>query len=82
MCQGVPVKNNDDFDAVMSRLRSGLGLTSDTALSDRLGLARTAFAKRKARGAIPRDEVDELCKAAKLNPDWVYEGKGEMRTGP
>jgi SOS-response transcriptional repressor LexA len=69
------------FEEVANRLKAALGLTSDAALAERLGMERTAFVQRKRRDSLPVEQIDVLCEAAKLNRPWVYEGKGEMRAG-
>jgi len=74
------VEKEDEFEVVAGRLRSALGLRSNAALAERLGMARTAFQQRKSRGSLPVAEIQELAAAAKLNLDWVFDGKGEPLT--
>lgn len=67
----------EDFEAVANRLRSVLGLTSDKELAERLGFKYGSFAARKSRGALPHKEIDQLCDAAGLNSEWVFDGTGQ-----
>ena len=69
------------FAEVTDRLKAALGLTSDTALAEKLGLARTALAERKRRGALPEAEIEALCVASGIDKAWVYTGKGKPRPG-
>lgn len=74
------MEKEEEFEVVAGRLRSVLGLRSNAALAERLGMARTAFQQRKSRGALPVVEIQELAEAAKLSLEWVLEGKGEPFT--
>ena len=75
------VDEKENFDAVATRLRAALGLSTDTALAERLGFKRTAWQARKARGALPIVEIEAVCLEHGINLDWVYSGKGEPRKG-
>lgn len=50
------------FERVMNRFAAALGLTSDKAIADCLGLNPTAYSNRKKSGSIPYKElIDYLC---------------------
>jgi phage repressor protein C with HTH and peptisase S24 domain len=47
------------FDSVMSRFAKAVGLESDKAIAECLGMSPTAYSNRKQRGSIPYDELIE-----------------------
>lgn len=73
---------NRAFQEVIDRIKAARGLQTNREVAELLGLTASNLGERKSRGALPRAEIDELCKAARLNPEWLYEGRGEMLAGP
>jgi phage repressor protein C with HTH and peptisase S24 domain len=49
----------NSFDLVMSRFAKAVGLGSDKAIAECLGISPTAYSNRKQRGSIPYDELIE-----------------------
>lgn len=47
------------FDSVMSKFAKAVGLESDKAIAECLGMKPTAYSNRKQRGSIPYDELIE-----------------------
>jgi phage repressor protein C with HTH and peptisase S24 domain len=65
--------------AVVSRMMLALGVTTQTALADELGLGRGAVSDAKAKGKIPAEWMLKLLRARRVNPAWLETGEGEMR---
>lgn len=55
------------FDIVMGRFASALGLESDRAIADCLGISAAAYSNRKVRGSIPYDEVVDYLNTQNLD---------------
>jgi hypothetical protein len=70
--------NPDDFASVIQRLRLVLEVDSDLVLAEKLGLKTTAWAMRKARGSLPRAEIDAILKKEEINPEFIYNGTGNV----
>jgi phage repressor protein C with HTH and peptisase S24 domain len=75
------ISQQEEFEVITKRLMAALGLGTEAALAELLGLSKSAYAMRKKRHALPRAEIDAACEAAKLSAAWVYEGRGEVRPG-
>lgn len=73
---------DSEFQRVVDRLVAACSFPNEQALAEELGFKRTTFVTRKSRNALPRAEIDALVAARGLNPEWVYEGRGAMFTGP
>lgn len=72
---------NPQFEAVCTRLKQALKLRSDSALAEALGFTPQAFHKRRERGSMPREEIEELVRAHGLSLAWVMTGDGRMYEG-
>jgi hypothetical protein len=70
------MQDKEHFEEVAKRLMDVLNLKTDTALASALGFKVSAYGNRKARGVLPRLEIDDLIQAKGLNPQWVYQGVG------
>lgn len=71
----------DTFEAIAERLKTALGLAQDKHLAGALGLAPNTLHNRKARNSPPHEQIDVVCAAAGLNPNWVYRGEGAIYAG-
>ena len=65
-----------DFDPVIGRLKAALGLKTDAALHDLLGMSSSRYANRKRSGSIPFDQVIALCNSRNVNLNWLFYGEG------
>jgi phage repressor protein C with HTH and peptisase S24 domain len=72
----VNMESEGYFGALMQRLKEALGLTSDTALADALGMKQSAFANRKKAGSVPFQNVIRLALDRDLDMDWLFEDVG------
>jgi hypothetical protein len=75
------VENHQLFGEVCERLMKATGTSTEAALADELGFKPAAFSNRKKRGALPREEIDALIAAHRINPAWAYSGDGPMFEG-
>lgn len=64
--------------AVVARMMLALGISTQTALAEELGLGRGAVSDAKAKGKIPSEWLLKLLRARRLNPSWLETGEGEM----
>lgn len=69
---------NFDFDAVVSRLKLVLDVAREQDVCARLGFTTSAWSMRKKRGSLPRKEIDALIAAEELNPEFIYNGTGDV----
>lgn len=71
------MESEGEFEAVMGRLRAALKMTTETALASALGMGRTAYQQRKARGSLPVHLIERLCLDRGIDIDWVMRGVGD-----
>ena len=64
------------FAVVMGRLKSALGLKTDAALYQLLGMSSSTYANRKSGGSIPYEQVIALCVSRSVNINWLFTGEG------
>ncbi len=69
---------NPDVGKVIERLLSACRFANEQELGLALGFKQAAFALRKKRNSLPKQEIDNLIEKHGLNPQWVYEGRGAM----
>ena len=69
---------NMSLFAVSKRLLTALELPSEAALAEMLGFKQPTWAMRKRRNSIPKKEIDALCEQYDLNPEYVYQGSGNV----
>lgn len=77
----MPPKPVDAVDVVLDRLMSALSVPSLKLLAEWLGIQPTTLHNRRARNSMPTEQINVLCEARGLNPDWVYWGKGDVYAG-
>jgi len=69
-------KSAGDWDAVMGRLATAIGASSDADLARALGISTSDFAQRKGRRKVPWDRVILLAGARSVSVDWIVSGIG------
>lgn len=62
------------FEAALLRLKGALALQADKDVADALGMAPSAFNKRKARGSFPEAEVRALAAERGFDAEYVISG--------
>ncbi|MGS5089047.1 helix-turn-helix domain-containing protein [Hydrogenophaga sp. A37] len=62
------------FEAALLRLKGALALQADKDVADALGMAASAFNKRKARGSFPEAEVRALAAERGFDAEYVISG--------
>lgn len=67
-----------EFQAVIDRLKRAMGVQTNKAVAEGLGLTASNLGERKTRGALPTREIDAYCAESHVNRDWVYGGVGTM----
>lgn len=65
--------------AVVARMMLALGVSTQTALADELGLGRGAVSDAKSKGKVPPEWLLKLLRTRRVNPSWLETGEGEMR---
>lgn len=76
-CQGVDVS---DFEQALLRLKERLGVASDKAVAELLGMGEKALNARKRRGAFPEDKLKALANDRpdlKLDVKYVITGTSD-----
>lgn len=61
---------------IVKRLKIGLGLSSDNALADALGISKTTLSNWKSRNSLDFSLVFSNCE--QLSADWLLTGEGNM----
>lgn len=64
--------------AVVARMMLALGVSTQTALAEELGLGRGAVSDAKSKGKVPSQWVLTLLRTRRVNPSWLETGEGEM----
>jgi transcriptional regulator with XRE-family HTH domain len=72
------MQKDKNFLLVFSRLKQALRLTSDVDLASALAMSKAAFDKRKLRGSLPKQAIDNLIVERGLSPDYIYDGAGSV----
>lgn len=67
-----------DAAAVVGRMMAALGVTTQKALADELGLVRGAVSDAKAKGKVPAEWMLKLLRKHHVSPAWLETGEGEM----
>ncbi len=65
---------------ILSRIKEGLNLTSDTELANLLGINKSTLANWYSRNTMDYDLVFSICEHLNLN--WILTGEGEMLANP
>lgn len=65
---------------ILDRAKEFLGIKTDTALAERLGITQSAPANWRRRGSINLSLVLSACEG--VNYNWLLTGEGEMRYSP
>ena len=65
------------FIVCSERLKTILGITTDTDLARTLGMSRTALNNRKKVGSIPFDAVLKLCMEKGISLDEIFGSSGD-----
>lgn len=63
---------------VLERLKVALNLPDEASLAPLLGMSRTALNNRKVRGSMPTGNIDALVEREGLNPEFIYNGTGNV----
>lgn len=63
---------------VLERLKVALNLPDEASLAPLLGMSRTALNNRKVRGSMPAENIDALVEREGLNPEFIYNGTGNV----
>lgn len=66
-----------NFQSVIDRLKVQLGLPSNKAVAEAMGLTASNLGERKTRDALPVTQIEALCRARGINAGWVFEGVGQ-----
>lgn len=70
--------NSMNFSDVAKRLMQVLEISTETKLAAACGLNQGAWARRKMRASVPIEAIDRLIEENELNPEFVYQGTGNV----
>ncbi|WP_416139052.1 LexA family transcriptional regulator [Halomonas sp. HK25] len=73
--------SKEAVSSVINRMKTILGIASDTALSEHFGGHKTLMSNKKVRGSIPFDEAMQLALEKGISLDWLILGKGPAPSG-
>jgi len=68
-----------DAGRIIGRMMEGLGVSTQKALADELGLGRGAISDAKAKNRVPAEWLLKLCRRHGLSLTWLETGEGEAR---
>lgn len=68
-----------DTNKIFARLSKVLGVKTDSALAESLGLSRQAIANSRNRETVPYEKIVELAEKEDLSLDYLFLGKGTDR---
>lgn len=71
------MKTEIDKSSVLERVKQALNVSSDIALAQVLGIARSTLSNWRSRGSIDYDLLFSKCKH--VNLDWLLTGHGSMQ---
>jgi phage repressor protein C with HTH and peptisase S24 domain len=71
-----PYRRAGAVNQIIERMKDALGLKTQSALADVLGVRRAAISDAKRQGKIPSEWLLKLCRAYGLNPYWLETEKG------
>lgn len=71
------MKTEIDKSSVLERVKQALNVSSDIALAEVLGIARSTLSNWRSRGSIDYDLLFSKCKH--INLDWLLTGHGSMQ---
>jgi phage repressor protein C with HTH and peptisase S24 domain len=63
-------------DAVIKRMMASLGVATQSALADVLGVHRAAVSDAKRQNRVPAEWLLRLLRSNGLNPSWLETGRG------
>lgn len=69
---------NSRFLEVAERLKLALDLPSDLRLATALGMKQSTWSTSKTRGTLPTAAIDDLIEREGLNPEFIYNGTGNV----
>lgn len=78
--RGLLLRAKLGFVPVMGRLKAALGVPTDLALAQLLGMSSGNYANRKRTDSIPFEIVIPLCLSRAVSLDWLFSGVGEVYT--
>ena len=61
----------NDFKIIMEKIKKKLNISSDTELSDKLGIKRTNYSEKKRNNSIPYENITILCKKENISIDFI-----------
>lgn len=61
---------------IIERMKTALGLKTQSALAEVLGVRRAAVSDAKRQGRVPSEWLLKLCRSHGLNPYWIETEKG------
>lgn len=70
------------FDAVQRRLKEALGVSTDAAVAEALGMGATAYGNRKRAGSVPYQQIVQLAAQRNLDLSWLLIGPKSQAAEP
>jgi hypothetical protein len=70
------MKNEFNFEEVVSRLKLAVNINNDADLASRMGMKPNTFSNRKKAGSLPYEEIIRLADSENVNINWLFSGQG------
>jgi phage repressor protein C with HTH and peptisase S24 domain len=70
-----------DAKSVIARMAKAEGVTSDTDLAEKIGIARNTIASWKNRNSVPYEQAVAVAERKNCSLDWLLIGHGPMQRG-
>jgi hypothetical protein len=72
------MKNEFNFEEVISRLKIAINISNDADLAGRMEMKPNTFSNRKKAGSLPYEEIIRLADSESVNINWLFSGEGPM----
>lgn len=72
---------NLDYNEIMGRFKTKLGFKNDNEIAALFKMSTAALSERKKRGAIPFEQIIEVCRKRGISMDYLITGRAEEFNG-
>jgi len=68
----------NNFIAIFERIKQALGVATETAIANLLGIKQPSVAKARKRNKIPPGWITKISQEHEISADWLLFGEGPM----
>ncbi len=72
------MKNDFNFDEIISRLKTAINVSNDADLAGRMDMKPNTFSNRKKAGSLPYEEIIRIADSENVNINWLFTGQGSV----